>query len=86
MIIFYLIGSLIIYSITMNDFFFQIMEEPLANLFHTKSGSDFRKIADPIQLWVTSIFLYLIGSVEKMNKLTGKLPVSNNRIQTLIIK
>ena len=48
MIIFYLIGSLIIYTISMNDFFFEIMEEPLASFFGKKTGPDFRKIADPI--------------------------------------
>lgn len=48
MIIFYLIGSLIIYSISMNNFFFEIMETPLAKLFGTSPGPDFRKVADPV--------------------------------------
>jgi hypothetical protein len=73
MIIFYLIGSLIIYTISMNDFFFEILEEPLADFFDTKPGPDFRKIADPIQLWITAILLFFIGSVEKMNALKGKI-------------
>ena len=63
MIIFYLIGSLIIYCISMNDFFFAILEEPLAKLFNTEPGPEFRKIADPIQLWATAVILFFIGSV-----------------------
>lgn len=73
MIIFYLIGSLIIYSISMNNFFFDILEEPLAKLFDTNPGPDFRKVADPVQLWLTAIILFFIGSVKKMNALKGKL-------------
>ena len=72
MIIFYLIGSLIIYSISMNNFFFEILEEPLAKLFGTQPGADFRKIANPIQLWITAVILYFIGSVKKMNALKGE--------------
>lgn len=57
----------------MNDFFFEIMEEPLASFFGQKPGPDFRKIADPIQLWVTAILLYFISSVQKMSALKGEI-------------
>lgn len=80
MVIFYSSGCLIIYSITsnsilsllinlVNDFFFEILETPLMNLFNYTDKQSFRKIADPIQFFGTAIFLYLIGSVKKMNTL-----------------
>ena len=72
MIVFYIVGSLIVYTITMNTFFFSIFEEPLADLFKVKPGLEFRKIADPVQLWVTAVILFFMGSIEKMNKLKGK--------------
>lgn len=62
----------------MNNFFFEILEKPLANLFGQEPGPDFRKIADPIQLWSTAIALFFIGSVQKMNALKGIFPIIFN--------
>lgn len=52
-----------------NDFFFEIMTDPLMSLFNYSDSKVFRADADPIELFGTAGILFFIGLARKMNVL-----------------
>ena len=78
MIVSYLIGCLIIYTITskapltlVNKFFFEVFGEGLAKLCNTQYDDHFKRIANPVQIYATGVLLFFISKAKKMNKLKG---------------
>ena len=67
LLIFHRLASLTL--LIVNDFFFEVFGGPIASMLGTTNDDTFRAEADPIQLGVTAVLLFLLSKIEKMSKM-----------------